>query len=180
MRRCNFNYIIFRIPTFTIYIRILIQAFMYLSLCSISELYNLKTSSASKIVSYSISIIIWIILACFLVLAIWCLVMYKNSVRTDFKCSELFNDMKPRSLPRLFNLIMIFKKLIYTIWLIWFSTEFVSIEVSLIILIGIQFLSLIYYIFVRPYYKTSNNIIVIVNELTFTLWLSALTHYNQK
>ena len=173
-----FKYI-FRILTFTYYIRFLIEAFLILSLGSLNEIYNWDFGSIDKVISYFISAVVILLLLSFLGFAIS---LSKKAAAKDFDPKEsYFSEVTTGTKNGLFSRLIVFfhlwRLLCSVSWII-FSNYF-SIFIRIFIYCLIQIIFSLIKTLIRPYEETKDNIIEIMNDwLYWSLWTVVLFHYN--
>ena len=172
----KFNNIILKNFSINVYIRLMIQSHILLLLWSISEVKNAKVNTENKAVSFAIS---------FLMLSFWIGVLVlmwifyaKNHKKHQigYKFSELFNGFKQKSFARAMNVISELRKLLFVALLIIYDADSITVKIS--IFCFIQLIYLFYILLVRPFNKTSDNLICLVNESTFTFCSWMLIYFN--
>ena len=99
------------ILTFDIYIRLMIEAYLFLTLSSITEIYKSKLSNSEEILSYTMSILIFGLSIAFIVITFW---QWKKSRKPEtlskqFYFKELFMGVKDNWLARSYTLMFLSK-----------------------------------------------------------------------
>ena len=112
---------IFKLFTFAIYIRIIIQSYQYFLITSWSEIRDFDYSSLSRIISLIISILI---LSLWLFIFVFLIILWTKGVNSNTKGAwkyfiELFSGFKLSNKARLFTVLEIFKKLFLVSFLIF-------------------------------------------------------------
>jgi hypothetical protein len=98
--------------------------------------------------------------------------------RTMNGVGELFAGLKKNQASRIYQIILILRKLIFIMWMILF--KFLPKTPYLLIPSIYQLGHIIFIIAVRPFEKTKDNIIEIINEIIFTVILSGLNYLHSE
>jgi cysteine-rich repeat protein len=164
---------IWHIFTFGAYIRFALQSYQLLAVNFISGLYYAQTSDIPHLISvFAASIIgvFWIMIPLF---GFWIILK-----RTMNGVGELFAGLKKNQASRIYQIILILRKLIFIMWMILF--KFLPKTPYLLIPSIYQLGHIIFIIAVRPFEKTKDNIIEIINEIIFTVILSGLNYLHSE
>ena len=165
--------------TFGYYLRLLMQSFQNILMTSISEISYMDASSFSKAISLVFAFILLLIYFIFLLFTTFCaftrasLELDKNS-----KVKELFADLKTSKKARCYSVLILLRRLIIFILLIWIQYQSYAGPVS--ILFCIQVFYLAYIVLVRPYNNFKSNFIEIWNEWFFLYYISWLFYFNEE
>ena len=171
---------ILRLFTLTAYIRMIIQAYLFLLISEISELYNAKLDTVSHQFSYLISLIglkIWIV---FELITFRHYLLYTNPINTTGWYREFYNGIKNNKASRIYSSLVNFRKLILTIWVICFESDYINIEFKICFISFVQICFLFYWILIRPLQEVSDNIILFINELVLSTCTILLIYYNTR
>jgi hypothetical protein len=159
---------IWKLLTFAIYVRILIQAYEFLALISISGIYYSSFKDISQSVSFGVSIFTLTLLLVFILFEIYKWLEFIRDQKyplTSF--NELFSGLKKTKFASAFNILLNLRKLAFLSWLIcfqWLPT------MAIISSIGFyQILHTIIVIILRPFDHPKENFVEIANEIIFTV-----------
>ena len=99
------------ILTFDIYIRLMIEAYLFLTLSSITEIYKSKLSNSEEILSYTMSILIFGLSIAFTVITFlqWKKSRKPETFSKQFYFKELFMGVKDNWLARSYTLMFLSK-----------------------------------------------------------------------
>ena len=163
---------IYELFTFTIYIRILLQSYQFLLLSSVSELYNSQASI--KMIPAVFIAILWVGVYAFSVSA-WIKKFKVDADVDNSKIKELFADLKPKSIPKGFNVFLLTRRILFVTLLICF--QWLPKIALMCIFLVLQFGWAVSICIFRPLTNTKDNIVEIYNEILFTTlvgWLTCL------
>ena len=141
---------ILKILTFSTYIRIILESFQIMLISSISEIFNLNTSSSSK--SYSLISAFLIFAFCWLI--IWLILVLiwkmKNSEESRFtKYEELFSGLKENTSSRQFRVLHLLRRFLYISILIPLASKSMFIVIWFIsVLQAMFFVSIVIFKFI--------------------------------
>ena len=170
---------IFEILTFAIYIRYILELSQFFMVSSISEIYSFDTSGYLKIISVVFAIIV---LAFFAIVTVFLFLFafssYKEIEGEHNKLSELISGLKPNRKERFYVAILMTRRLIFIMVLI-FSYSFSS-QIVIGMLIAFQAPYLIYIFLIRPFKEMDTTIIELANELIFIVLLITLIILNSE
>jgi len=154
---------IYELFTFTIYIRILLQSYQFLLLSSVSELYNSQASI--KMIPAVFIAILWVGVYAFSVSA-WIKKFKVDADVDNSKIKELFADLKPKSIPKGFNVFLLTRRILFVTLLICF--QWLPKIALMCIFLVLQFGWAVSICIFRPLTNTKDNIVEIYNEILFT------------
>ena len=164
---------LFILLTFGYYIRNVLELSQFILISSINEIYELNTSDTLRLISFICAILMVIWYIAFLGLANYLIFTnYQLSDQEHNKLGEFFCSLRDSKKSRFYITMLLVRRLI-----------FVSILISLTMLpsrqiIGVmmffQFIYGVYIVFTRPYKETKINVIEIINEAYFSLFLITL------
>ena len=171
--------IICTIMTFTAYIRLLLENFQYMLLCSISEAYEFDLSTKKRKVSLFLAHFFLITSTAFYFFIIYQFQATRTWLnRKYYKYSEeLFGGLKESNKARSYTIFLTTRRFLLCIILICLQNLHFIYRVILFNLVQILYFALI--IVLRPFTQIDNNIVEIVNELLLTVLGSLLLHYNE-
>ena len=166
---------------FIIYIRLITEAFQVIFLASFSEIHTWNESSASRIISLVIAVLIFLMTLLFFTFSFW--MVFKptqadgesegNSTAKYRRFQEFFDGIKNNSKARMYPIISIFlRRLIYIPLLIALSSTLQKLLIILVCELLIQ----IFFIRVRPFKETKDNLLEGAN-LAFFMVITGLLIY---
>jgi len=155
--------------TFTIYIRIVLEAMLILSLTSIAEIYDFNISSIQSIVSMIIAVGIVSLLLSFIAINV---IMWHKSQRMLFELGdsyfkELLEGTKETKSARLFVLIFVIRRLTSVTWVV--TSQSLPKYPRIIVFTIIQLFAVSYSIILRPLQLKKENIIEIIQDVGYLL-----------
>ena len=178
-RLAKINEWVYKFFTFSVYIRMLLEANQIWLVSSVKEIKLGRTDWSNQLVSY--------LLACLLLLAsiIMCITFACLSVRaikieinkTESKFNELFEGQKSNKLSKLHSLVQIIRQLFVISTLMILGNNMIYLNLSL--LQGSNLLYLLYVLFVRPMESTKDNILKIQNEILIAVFTTILFFVNR-
>lgn len=142
---------IMKLLSLTIYVRIILEAYLFLFLSSVAEVYNANFSSSAKILSYLIAIVL-LVSWCgiiYLVIHFWKLSGYSNFDQEKSKFSELFEGLKKTKWARLYYVVFVLRRALSTTWIVISYRAITEARVTIFNLI--QFGCLGYICIIRPF-----------------------------
>ena len=170
---------IFEILTFTIYIRYILELSQFFMVSSISEIYSFDTSGYLRIISVVFAIIVLAFFAIVIVsLFIFAFSSYKEIEGEHNKLSELISGLKLNRKERLYVAILMARRLIFIMILIFSSS--LSSQIVIGMLIAFQTPYLIYLFLIRPFKEMDTTIIELANEWIFIVLLITLIILNSE
>ena len=171
--------IIWKMMTFAIYIRLVLENLQFMLLCSFSEAYEFDLSSNSKKMSIFIAYIF--IISCFvfyiLIIRQYQVTKIKLKRKVNWYAEEMFAGLKETNQARSYTIFLITRRLYLCIMLICFQD--LNFILSVILFAAIQIPYFVSIILVRPFNQIANNIVEAINELLLTILICMLLFYNQ-
>jgi hypothetical protein len=171
---------IWKMLTFTVYLRILLQSSQMLLVLTVSEIFEADFSQLELVISFGISI--WMVAFLIIFFLFGSYLLYQRTQKaielSNSRVEELFAGFKKKKLCMSYNLILLLRRGIMVVWIVWFKgidTTYYLIGASLI-----QFIQLSTIIVIRPFQKTKDNIIEIANEAVFFVLLSGLVNFQEE
>ena len=171
---------IFQFFAFSLYIRVMFEANVFLLLSSLSELYQWDTSNSSKIISLFFAFIGGWICLNFISLSMINYSMHKDTKNMDnyIPMKEFFSGINDKRMSRLYPTILLLRRLLFVGWLIFGGT--LNNFTLVCPMIVIQLAYLVNLTIVRPYKQVRDNIIEVTNEWFYFVLVSLLSHFNSK
>ena len=170
--------IIYQLFSYTIYIRLILEANQFLILSSFQELRTWNIYGTSKIISLIISFIGAIFWISLIVISFfhWNHNKDLESIDHYMPFKELFNGLKNNRKPRLYSTALLLRRWYFCIYLIMGSKlESIYLVIPLIIA---QTLYLSYLVIIRPYKQVKDNVLEITNEVYYFVMIILLSHFN--
>ncbi|CAI2379856.1 unnamed protein product [Moneuplotes crassus] len=158
---------LFRYFTFNIYIRILIQSFMFISLCILSELHAQKLQTTLTQVSFAICILFGVLCILFVVSSL-CMYSKSFSNAESLKyqsCMEYFNGVKPTKFAKLYSCLFMLLRVFCSFLAACGKSTLGSQTPTYFYLSNIGYC--LYLLIVRPFTNPQDNLIEIVNQTLF-------------
>jgi cysteine-rich repeat protein len=168
---------LWRLLTFTIYIRTILQWSQFMIIASVSEIYTLETKTLPHLVSFWIAWVTLIFLSLFFFLGTYLWYQRLDNIEyiTNSRFQEFFSGLKKTNSGISFNLIILLRRGVVISWLVWFS--WFSPIIHIISTSLLQFIHLCIVIAIRPFDNIKDNIVEWINESTFFIVLSGLTYF---
>ena len=171
---------LYAILTFNIYVRIVIQAYITILLSWFGEIYEFKVKTGAEIISYSINVLICVLIFTFYGLWIWQIKKAHPQLIPikQFYFTEFFTGLKNKTTYRIYPLIFWGQRIISCLLVILFGS--LNLTIKMAILSAIQLLSLLYLLIIRPYEKVKDMISECLSQciMTFFCWVSI--YFNTK
>ena len=167
------------ILTFTYYIRATIEAYQFLIISSVSEIYSFHTADANKIISLVVAFALLTFLW-FITISAALLALNSNSV-TEVKPSklrELFRDLKKERKFKIHTFMCLLRVLLLITLLLVFRNY--NKIIILAVVSAVQLLYMAVIIIQRAYESKILNLIEILNEIFFSIFLLYLFIYNSE
>jgi cysteine-rich repeat protein len=171
---------IWKLLTFSIYLRLMMQCSQFLLITTISEFYTFNLENSSRILSLWFASIVATSLLLFFIFGVylWMQRIHDDNEGSSSKFAEMFNGLKTNKYCMSFNLIHILRRTIFIVWIIWF--QWIQRSYFLIGVSVIQILYVSVVIAIRPFNRVKDNIIEITNELVFFMLLFGLNIFKDK
>jgi len=165
------NYVFIKLVdffNFNIYIRLIVEAYQLLLVCSLSELLLMNISSRSGIVSLTFSVILTLICLGCLFLAFY--IFYKSwrffDIDKRTRLEEYLAGIRNNKYARFYPFMALFRRTLMIAWLIFCSDlDPFYLSLGIATIQGFYFSALV---LIRPFEKTENNIIEMVNEIIYS------------
>ena len=159
--------------TFDFYIRTFISSNQFVLVCSIYEINKHDTSAKYKTISFWYAVLVLLISLLANLTIFWLSLMtHPQSQQEDNKFRELFKGIKKQKKARFHIGVIILRRTILILALIWI--KFCSFGILIGSLWLVQIIYLAWIVVVRPYSEVKSNFIDITNEIFFSLCLGTL------
>ena len=170
---------IYNFLTFGYYIRVILESFQYLLISSISEIDGTQLASTSDIISFIVAVVIILIWFLFLIFS-WILAHRTKQIIGEErdKFGQFFEGIKNNKISKYYVSFLLARRFIFVTALITLGLK--SSTITLSIWSGVQVLYLGSLIFLRPFYELKDNIIEIINEVFFWVFLGSLFRLSSK
>ena len=170
---------IFEILTFAIYIRYILELSQFFMVSSVNEIYSFDTSKYLRIISLVFAIIVFAFFVVVIVaLFLFAFSSYKEIEGEHNKLSELISGLKSNRKERLYVAILMARRLIFIMILIFSGS--LSSQIVIGMLIALQAPYLIYLFLIRPFKEMDTTIIELANEWIFIVLLITLIFLNSE
>ena len=150
---------------FTVYIRHIIEAYLYAMLSCLSELYHVDLAKHHPW-SYTISAVFFVTFVLF-VLLIFLHVKFSNKPSESKYFKELYNDFKPSTWAQLFYACFLIRRTLITIAIVMINWVPSGVKLTFYTIIQVGYV--IYFIKVRPFDSWSDNLIELINDFIYIL-----------
>ena len=172
--------LLFTFFTFSIYIRLIVEAYFMMLVSSFSEVYEHDLSSGSRTASFYINIAILISLL--IVLGIWISQILKahptlNPQKQKYFV-EFFNGIRNTTYSRINSVLFLIQRILG--WSVVIFLVDSSLVIKLSIITVIQVLYLTYLLIVRPYKERKDLFLECINQSIVGLYSSALIKYSNR
>ena len=173
--------------SFNIYIRLLIQVFMFIVLSDVSEIIltfkngTLNLTPSNKMISYSAAILFLALVIIFI--AFPCLKacnLYNFKLPeplANSRIKEYFTGYKNSERARAYTCVFLIRRFVLVTFFI--ATKSINPYLQMLICMSLHCVHFVYACYARPYKKTSHNIIEIINELILMALISILIYYHK-
>lgn len=171
----NFIQRLKKIFAFSVYLRLIMEAYQLLLISSVSEIYRADLNTISQNICFAISVVICTLCVSFLIMSILS-IPTKSDKPSIFR--ELYKGLKKSKAGRLYPFMCLLKRSLMVILLV--ALEFLSLPTreKLIIMAVMQILHLAYVAVFRSYKNVKDNVIDMVNEGFMLIVLIVLaTHH---
>jgi cysteine-rich repeat protein len=171
---------IFRLFTFAIYIRLLMQYSQFMLISSLSEIYAFNIESTPHLVSLCLACLVLLLLATFFLISarFWYERVTQLNYESDTWFRELFSGLKKTKFGTSYNLLILLRRTYLISWIIWCRSM-----PLILYLIGATLLQLMHaclIAIIRPFEKVKDNIVEIVNEFLFTVLMGGIVYFHKK
>ncbi|CAI2384325.1 unnamed protein product [Moneuplotes crassus] len=171
---CTTREILYELFNFTIYFRLLLEAYQFIMLACVSEIYNMEYTEYA---SFSISCVFLVICIFILALSMYVYCSFKNyDDKKHYHCKEFVRGLKNTQNARSYTFMILLRRFVLVIWLIcmrdfgkYFLIPFMSVY---------QLLYVIRLAWSRPFENICDNLVEIINELFFTVACCSLCYLN--
>ncbi|CAI2368318.1 unnamed protein product [Moneuplotes crassus] len=159
---------------FTAYVRIIIEAFFFVFLTALSEVYE-NIGDIQDGLSYGAAIIISLTVFLIPGFLLWHYFRYRNiqNLAEDGKLTELYDGFKPRPLCQLYNFIFCSRRILNALIVVLLSD--LPILVRLLTFDIVQLAGLAYSTIIRPFEEPRDNFLEILNDSFFMVFCIVIT-----
>ena len=171
---------LFEIFTFSIYIRLFIQAFIIILLSSFSEIYELRVYNRVEIISYIINLFIFT--SIFVFYGLWIMQIKKAhpvlKPKRQFYFVELFAGLKNKTSSRIYPAIFLGQRILT--WMVVIMLSKINLTAKIVVITAIQASAMIYLLIARPYLIFKDLISECLSQFVVTLFSGLLIFYRTK
>lgn len=163
--------------TFSLYIRLVLEAYQLFALSALHEIYIAKLDGAFRIVSFAFSIALIMFWAGFYVaVIIICLKKLEQSPELQKSYfAELVKGIKMNKFSKLYFWVFMSRRLLGVVVVVLWQSLPILVKVSLFLSIQV---STFWFIIVRPFQSIKDNLLEFLNELTYWFFTGSLLFYN--
>ncbi|CAI2371970.1 unnamed protein product [Moneuplotes crassus] len=171
---------LFRLMTFNIYIRLIMESFLFMMLSIMTEIKLFNTGSIPTIISLGLSFVFLLSITIFSVLSIW---LYwsqiKGAIHEEYwMYKELFDGLKNGKYSHLHSVLFMLWRFLSILILIFLPQGIYLLRASLFAMT--QFISMCYLVIIRPFGDPKENINECINQIIyFMLSLSLISLENR-
>ncbi|CAI2381084.1 unnamed protein product [Moneuplotes crassus] len=171
---------LFEFFTFNIYIRMFIQSFVFIILCSLSELYNMNLKTTTTKASFLLSSLFTLLSTSLLLLSLY---MYAKSFpevdnEKYWTCKEFFNGVRSQKYSNFYSTIFLLVRLMLISLIIFGKT--MSPFYRATAFYSINILYGVYLLIIRPFENPQDNMIENINQILFCCLTIPLSWLNIK
>ena len=171
---------IYKLFTLWLYLRLIMQAYQFLLICSVDEIHLFRTSTSSEISSLVIAILVfvfWVMFAKFvLVLTFKQIYLSPNESKSYFE--EIFNGTKDTKFSKYYSFMFIMRKALIIMFMLFLPSLNIIIKVGFFVLV--QSFYYLYLVSVRPLETVKDNLIGVINETLILMLANMLFKYNKE
>lgn len=165
--------------SFTVYIRLILEAYILFMLASVSEIERMNKSSGMQFRSFITAIALAVLCLAFLTLWIIHWIKYGTSPYvTESKFRTFYSGLKDTKLCRFFNNMFMIRRIIFVTLLIMLYEN--DKMIRLYWLTGVQLLYVVYMLILRPFTTTKDNVLELINEIGYLLICGAFIYFNKE
>ena len=168
---------LFQIFTFSIYVRVIIQAFLVILLSAVSEISLFSVENPIRIISLSLSWLLCISLFFYFMIC-WYQIWKAHpdiTLTNQIYFLEFFNGIKNNTYARIFPAVHMMQRILCVILLIIFEQLNEYAKISLLTIIHLS--SLVYFLIVRPFDSKRDWILESLSQTLVTTFTSLLIYF---
>ena len=170
----------FSIYSFSIYIRLIIEAYLMILLSWFSEIYELDTSNTINIVSFYTNIVILIIVISLLIIWIWQIFKAHptHNPRKQTYFVEFFGGLRDTTYSRIISAVFLVQRILS--WIVVIFLVNFNLTIKLSILTVIQASHLMYLLIVRPYEDRKDFLLEWISQFIVVFFSTILSKFSSK
>jgi hypothetical protein len=171
---------LFNTMTFCLYVRLILEAYVFICLSTISELNEFDISTGFKTFSLSMGFMFALCLLVMIGLSIFHLIVSSKtgSSLSEWYFREFTAGMKPNIQSKIYTLLFMLIRIAFVSILIVFSE--LPVFVKSILFTFLQLSLTVYLIIVRPFENVKDSILEICNQIIFLVAVGCLIHFDTK
>ena len=168
---------IYKVLSFPIYIRFLLEVSLLLLLATFSEIHegNLSSGMYESSFSFAIIILVFFCVVYSLLFIHWSVYWVQYDME-DSVFEDLYRGLRPTVLCRTFNLMFVFRRILFACIFTFIYKESMTLKFSL--LIGLQGVYLLWLVGIRPFNVIKDNVLEIFNELSYFVLCALIAYFN--
>ena len=169
---------LFDFLSLTVYVRILIEAFLFIFIISLSEIVVTSANIQSRL-SYAWAWISFLWMLLFPAFLLFHYIKYHKTEKfgEEGKFTEVYDGFKNNHLSKLYHFAFCIRRILSGIVLVSLRTS--NLIARLVIFDTIQIIALLYTIFVRPFDSITENFMEILNEFVFLFFCIIVSVLNK-
>ena len=170
----------FSIYSFSIYIRLIIEAYLMMLLSCFSEIYELNNSNKITMASFYINIVILVIVTAVLVIWIWQISKAHptyNPIKQKYFV-EFFGGLRNTTYSRIISAVFLVQRILSWIVVIFLANFNLTIKLSILTII--QASHLMYLLIVRPYEDRKDFLLEWISQFIVVFFSAILSKFNSK
>ena len=170
---------IFKILTFSFYIRNALEMSQFILISSISEIFNYNISNLMRLISFIYaSLVIGAYIFLFILIQYLTFSSYRLNENQHNKLGEFFSGLKGDKKQRFYVTLLLLRRFVFILLIILLSS--IPSKAIIGILLAIQLVYLGCILYLRPYKEFKGNIMEILNEIYFTLFICIFLAFNSE
>ena len=170
---------IFKILTFSFYIRNALEMSQFILISSTNEIFNYNIESHMRLISFIYAIlIIGAYIFLFVLIQYLTFSSYRLNENQHNKLGEFFSGLKGDKKSRFYVTLLLMRRVTFILLIICLSS--ITSRAIIGILLAIQLVYMGWIMYLRPYKETKGNIIEILNEIYFTLLIWIFLVFNEE
>ena len=148
-------------------------------LSSIAEIADFSLDSSAKIASFWISWLLWILLFLYFIICWYQIWKAHPNLQEDkqYYFTEFFNGIKDSTYARMFPAVFMLQRIVWWVLLIVFIDASVMIKLPALTLFHV--LSLLYFLWVRPFKSIKDLLLELVSQMLVTTFTGTLIFFNK-
>ena len=161
----------------SVYLRVCIELSISVYLNGFVEIYQMKLSNGSRIISFCITLVVVLSLITVNIVAFYKWIMLVKNQPTGTRFEEFFKGLKVSNTAYLYTVFIMMRRML-SIMIVTVCTS-LPMYVKVVMFVIVQLVAWLYIVIVRPFNATKNNIIEVLNESIYLVLSLSLLYYNE-